>query len=203
MSDNNFSPIALRFATVFGYSPRMRFDVVVNMFVGMAVSAQEITLNSNGQAWRPHLYIDDACESIHRAIGCDYNHGELLVLNVGNNSNNVRIIDLVSILKGIVPSLKLEVMGQHSNSNCDLFADRKIKNGIDVRTYKVDFSKIEKIFPGYVAGVSLQEGISKLYTKLKEIQLDNRKFKDRGFYRLQQLEHLQAQGKINSQLVWC
>ena len=68
ISDKSFSPIALRFATVFGSSARIRFDVVVNMLVGMAVADKVITLNSDGKSWRPNLHIQDLCQSIKCAI---------------------------------------------------------------------------------------------------------------------------------------
>lgn len=64
IADDNFFPICLRFATVFGVSSRIRFDVVINMFLAMAITQQEIKLNSDGEAWRPNLYIEDACEAI-------------------------------------------------------------------------------------------------------------------------------------------
>ena len=64
LSDKNFVPIILRLATVFGYSPRIRFDVVINMLVGMGLTSRKIVLNSDGQSWRPHVYIDDVCITI-------------------------------------------------------------------------------------------------------------------------------------------
>ena len=63
LADKSFSPIALRLGTVYGMSPRIRFDVVINMFCGLALTSKKIILNSDGQAWRPHLHIDDACEA--------------------------------------------------------------------------------------------------------------------------------------------
>ena len=87
ISDQSFSPIALRFATIFGPSPRIRFDVVVNMLVGMAVSDGVMVLNSDGQAWRPNLHILDACEAVRCAIDLKYTGRELLVLNVGTVEN--------------------------------------------------------------------------------------------------------------------
>jgi len=64
IADSSFSPICLRFATIFGVSSRIRFDVVINMLVGMVLTEGEIKLNSDGEAWRPHLYIEDACSLI-------------------------------------------------------------------------------------------------------------------------------------------
>ncbi len=103
ISDQNFSPIALRLATVFGLSPRIRFDVVINMLTGMAVADGVIVLNSDGKAWRPNLHIKDVCRSVMRAIELDYQGGDLLVLNVGSDANNLQIIDVASIIQKIVP----------------------------------------------------------------------------------------------------
>ena len=58
VSDNNFRPIALRFSTAYGLSPRMRFDIVINMLVGMAVAKKKIVLNSDGTAWGPLLPVE-------------------------------------------------------------------------------------------------------------------------------------------------
>ena len=104
ISDKEFSPIALRFATVFGPSPRIRFDVVVNMLVGMGVSNHSIVLNSNGLSWRPNLHILDACEAIRCAIDLDYSDGKLLILNVGSEENNLQILEIAKIIQKVVPS---------------------------------------------------------------------------------------------------
>ena len=66
---------------------------MINMLSGMAVSQGKVILNSNGQAWRPHLYIEDVCEAFRCCVEWDYDGEELLVLNVGRNDNNWRIID--------------------------------------------------------------------------------------------------------------
>ena len=49
ISDKLFTPIALRFGTVYGMSPRIRFDVVINMLCGLALTTNKVVLNSNGQ----------------------------------------------------------------------------------------------------------------------------------------------------------
>lgn len=77
LADDSFSPIALRLATVFGLSPRIRFDLVVNMLCGMAVTSKKVALNSDGQAWRPHLHIEDVCEAFRCCIEWDYKGGKV------------------------------------------------------------------------------------------------------------------------------
>ena len=98
MADENFTPIALRFGTVYGISPRIRFDVVINMLCGLALTTNKVTLNSNGEAWRPHLHIDDVCQSFQRCIDWNPKKNELIILNVGQNKDNYRIIDIAKII---------------------------------------------------------------------------------------------------------
>jgi nucleoside-diphosphate-sugar epimerase len=79
LASKNFSPIALRFGTVYGLSSRIRFDVVIIMLCGLALTSKKITLNSNSQAWRPHLHIEDVCQSFHRCIEWNPDKGELII----------------------------------------------------------------------------------------------------------------------------
>ena len=64
LKSRKFNPIILRLATVYGISPRIRLDVVINMLTSMVVSTKKIKLNSNGLAWRPHLNIKDVANAI-------------------------------------------------------------------------------------------------------------------------------------------
>ncbi len=186
----NFSPIALRLATVFGSSPRIRFDLVINMLCGMSVTQKKIILNSNGLAWRPHLYIDDVCEAFRCCIEWDYNLGELLILNLGRNENNWRIIDVANFISNLVEDCKIEYISDKNINKNELFADRKIISGKDKRSYQVKFDKILNSLPNFQSNWTVEEGITKLISELKRWKLDENKFKQREFYRLQQLEYL-------------
>lgn len=203
ISDRTFSPIALRFATVFGPSPRIRFDVVINMLTGMAVSSQGIVLNSNGLSWRPNLHIFDACEAIRCAIELEHNTGELLVLNVGSDQNNLQVIEIAKIIQKIVPKCNLEFLSDNPLLDKEgLIRDRKIKDGGDNRTYKVSFDKIRKIMPNFDCKWDVESGVKDMVNKFNSILLTSNIFKSRGFYRLQQLEYLHKEGYISDDLLW-
>jgi nucleoside-diphosphate-sugar epimerase len=203
ISDSTFSPIALRFATVFGASPRIRFDVVINMLTGMAVSNQKIVLNSNGLSWRPNLHILDACEAIRCAIELEHNTGKLLVLNVGADNNNLQVIEIAKTIQKNVPNCKLEFLSDNPLLDKEgLIRDRKVKDGRDTRTYKVSFEKIKTVMPDFNCKWDVERGVIDMIELFKAIPLSNQLFKSRGFYRLQQLEFLHASGYISDDLFW-
>jgi len=205
ISDKDFSPIALRLATVFGFSPRIRFDVVINMLCGMAITDKKVVLNSNGQAWRPHLYIDDVCEAFRCCIEWNYNDGKLMILNVGRNDNNLKILDVAKIIQQSVPGCTLSFLGQGENADdeqTDLIKDRKINDGVDKRNYRVAFDKIHATLPGFEAKWTVEVGIHQLLKDLGDAKLTKSLFTQRDFYRLQQIEHLFKSGKLNEHLQW-
>jgi hypothetical protein len=72
---------------------------------------------------------------------------KILILNVGRNDNNLRIIDVAKIIQKLVPNSKLEYLKTTvQNSKNNLFVDRKIKKGKDSRTYKVSFDSLNQKF---------------------------------------------------------
>uniref|UniRef100_UPI00404803D7 NAD-dependent epimerase/dehydratase family protein n=1 Tax=Algoriphagus sp. TaxID=1872435 RepID=UPI00404803D7 len=202
LADKDFSPIALRFATVFGNSPRIRFDVVINMLTGMAVANKTIVLNSDGKAWRPNLHIQDVCNAVRCSIEYDYKGGELLVLNVGADENNLQVIDIAKIIQRSIPGCELKFLNENPELDREgLIRDRKVK-GEDTRTYKVSFEKITKELPGFKCEWNVERGVIDMADKLKDLNLDLATFKSRGFYRLQQLEYLYENGFISDDLYW-
>ena len=203
ISDREFSPIALRFATVFGPSPRLRFDVVINMLTGMAVANGAIVLNSNGLSWRPNLHILDACQAIQCAIGLDYREGELLILNVGADENNLQVIEIANTIQEAIPGCELKFLADNPELDKDgLIRDRKIKGGGDTRTYKVSFDQIKKVLPEFNCKWSIKRGVKDMAALFKSLPLSTEIFKSRGFYRLQQLEYLHANGYLSDELFW-
>lgn len=202
MSDSSFSPIALRFATVYGPSPRIRFDVVVNMLAGMAVSQGQMVLNSDGLSWRPNLHILDLCESIRCCLNWNYRGGDLMVLNVGDEKDNYSIMEIAKEVQKAIPKAELKFL--HQNPGLDkkgLIGDRKVK-GSDTRTYRVSFAKIRKTLPGFRCQWTLQKGIPNLVECLQKNKLTKKIFQSRKFYRLQHLEDLIKKGKLTNDLRW-
>jgi len=203
LADKNFSPVALRFGTVYGISPRIRFDVVINMLCGLAIVSKKITLNSDGQAWRPHLHIYDACESFRCCLDSELDSDELTVLNVGSNEDNYKIIDIAKAIKANVDGSELTYLDINSdNKDSDLIKDRKIQDGVDSRTYKVSFDKINETLPGFKCQWNVEKGITNLIAELKAIKLNKDIFNQRDFYRLQQLEFLHKSKQIDDNLFW-
>jgi nucleoside-diphosphate-sugar epimerase len=128
MQDKNFSVIALRQGTVSGYSPRMRFDLVVNTMFKFAVSEGEITVN-NPAIWRPILAIKDAATAYTRAV--EANEDISGIFNVASGNYTVgEIGDLVK--SGVKKYLDLDIR-------------LNIKHIQDYRNYKVSIEKAKKV----------------------------------------------------------
>ena len=203
LAEGSFSPIVLRFGTVYGLSPRIRFDVVINMLCGLALTTNKVTLNSNGMAWRPHLHIEDVCESFRCCIDWNPKVGKLTVLNVGLNEDNFRVIDIAKIIHSNVIGSELNYLdGSIDDNGNDLVKDRKIQDGVDTRSYKVSFDRIHKVLPNFKCKWTVEKGIKDLLNKLNNIELSNETFNRREFYRLQQIEFLHKENQINDDLFW-
>lgn len=127
LADENFLPTILRFSTVYGLSPRMRFDLVVNALSKKAVKDKEITI-FGGNQWRPLIHVSDASEAIFQVLKAPFEKVANQIFNVGSNSENYRISDIGEMVKKNIPGTDLKTIG-----NMD-----------DKRSYRVDFSKIEK-----------------------------------------------------------
>ena len=204
IADKNFFPICLRFATIFGVSKRIRFDVVINMLVGMAITNKKIILNSNGMAWRPSLYIEDACSAIEHAIKYKKkkNDDKILILNIGRNDNNLTVIDIANKIKNAVKGSEIIFLNKYKDLNNNLITDRKIKNGKDTRTYKVSFNKIKKKFTNYRCRHTIQQGIKKMIKELIKLKLNKKIFYNKKFYRLQYFEYLYKRKLVDNSLKW-
>ena len=90
-----------------------------------------------------------------------------------------------------VKGCKLEFLNQQTNRKADdLIKDRKIQDGVDKRTYQVNFDRIHEQLPNFKAKWDVPSGVNQLLGELVNWRLDDIKFKQREFYRLQQVEHL-------------
>lgn len=145
--DKNIDGIILRLATVYGHSPRPRFDLVVNTMIGTSYFQNKIVVNGGNQ-WRPVVHVKDVAQAIYLAL-TSKNH-KYKIYNVGSNEQNYKISDLGYLIHKKVPQVKL------------------IQNvsSIDNRSYKVNFDRIVKDL-GFKAEYSIDDAVDELYEAFK------------------------------------
>jgi nucleoside-diphosphate-sugar epimerase len=117
----------LRFSTVYGASPRLRFDLTVNEFTRDAYLKRELVIFGE-QFWRPYCHVYDLANSVVTALESDVTKVNGEVYNVGDTSENYTKKMLVEQISKIIPDLKINYV--HSAE--------------DPRDYRVNFDKIAK-----------------------------------------------------------
>lgn len=144
--DGNFSPTILRMATLFGCSPRMRFDLVVNILSAKAYFEKKIPI-SGGEQYRPVLHVKDAADAYIKCLEAPIEKIGGEIFNVGFNRLNYRILDLGKEIKKIIPDASIKI-------------EKEVK---DERSYYVDFNKINKILKyEYEQKYSIIDGVKEL-----------------------------------------
>lgn len=186
--NNNFNCTILRPATVFGSSPSMRFDIVINMLIGMSITYRKILLNSDGSAYRPFIYIDDLINFFISSLDLKEN---FLVLSAGFNSYNYSIKSIANKISKINNS-KILLLGM---KNSNLHKDDLIKNNKDERSYTVDFSLAKKKI-NIKPKLKFDEAINKTFKDISKILINNN-FESKNFYRLNKIRYLINRGIIN------
>lgn len=180
----NFSPVMLRNATVYGISPNLRLDLVVNNLIGSALSTGKIKLTSDGTAWRPLLHVEDMASAFVRCLKASKNEVSGKFFNVGSNQGNHKVIQIAEKIAQKIPDSEIEIVN---------------KNNKDNRSYRVNFDKIgEEI--GFKTKWNLDDGIKQIYDAMKDKCLSVEYFSDKSFHRLKYLKWLLEQGTIDQDL---
>ena len=132
LADKNFKILIFRPATVFGPSPRFRSDIILNNFVGSAVTTKKIRIHSDGKPWRPILHINDMCKILVESLKIDINEKiNGTAINMGVQGGNYTVKKLANLVRQTLPGTKI------------VFDENPSK---DQRTYKVSFDKLYKVF---------------------------------------------------------
>jgi nucleoside-diphosphate-sugar epimerase len=187
LASDGFSPTFLRNGTVYGISPRMRFDTVYNDLIGSAVANGKVVIYSDGKPWRPVVHVQDLSRAFLKVLEAPIADVHNHAFNNGANHLNHQIIELAQVAVQTVPGCKLEVLAQSS---------------ADQRTYKTDFSKFGRLFPDFEFRWTIQDGAKELYEGLKAIRLTRDDFVDRRFTRLKWLRYLLDADRLDSTLRW-
>ncbi len=149
-ADENFHPIILRFGTLYGLSPRMRFDLVVNTMAAHAYINKRIVVDG-GTQWRPLLHVADAATACVAALEAPLSKVSGQIFNVGDTKENYQIQDIAKAVQASFPKASIELL--------DTVKDR--------RDYRVSFKKINRLM-GWHASRTLSEGIGEMASALRK-----------------------------------
>lgn len=159
----DYAPTVLRFATAFGISQRMRFDLTINEFTREMYLGRDL-LVYDANTWRPYCHVMDFSYVIRRVLEAPQDIVAFEVFNVGGDGNNFTKQMIVDEILKHIPKGKVSYQ----------------KKGIDPRNYRVDFTKInERLFfePQY----TVSDGITELLSALR-LGLFNNVDSHKNFY---------------------
>jgi nucleoside-diphosphate-sugar epimerase len=139
-------PILFRFATLFGLSPRTRFDLIINQFVLEAIEKRHLIIYQKNYN-RSFVHIRDIAKALTMALESDIAKVGSQIFNVGSNRGNHTKEELISVIRKYVSGVTIEY--------------KDLTFGGDMRDIKVSFDKIERVL-GYKAEVTVEEGIKEL-----------------------------------------
>ncbi len=185
LADDSFSPTYLRNATAYGFSPRLRLDIVVNNLTAVAMTTGEVCLQSDGSPWRPLVHVEDISRSFLAMLEAprELVHDE--AFNVGRAEDNVQVRDIAELVRKAIPGSKVT------------FATEA---GPDLRDYRVDFSKLTAVFPDLDLRWNVPAGVDELVREYAAHDFTHDDFVSSSFVRLRRIQELLSAGVIDDML---
>jgi nucleoside-diphosphate-sugar epimerase len=185
LADASFSPVYLRNATAYGWSPRLRLDLVVNDLVASGWLTGEVRVLSDGTPWRPVVHAEDVAGAFVAALDAPRETVHDRAFNVGFSGDNHRVRDLAHIVAEALGRGRVTISGE---------------TGPDPRSYRVDFSRFASAFPHLRQRWDASRGAADLAARFRELTLTNA---DRPrFERLRRLAELRDLGRLSASLRW-
>jgi dTDP-4-amino-4,6-dideoxygalactose transaminase/nucleoside-diphosphate-sugar epimerase len=164
---------ALRMATLYGLSPRMRFDLAINLMVMNAVTRRAIFVLGGGRQWRPFVHVRDAAQAYLTAMEAPAELIDRETFNVGSDDHNFQIQELAWLVRDALPHLEVQVT--------------TVPDDADRRSYRVGFGKLAAAL-GYRPGCDLTASIVEIARAIQSGRLGD--CSDTRFYTVKHMKSL-------------
>src|SRR5690606_1175686 len=185
MAGPDFSPVILRNATAYGFSPKLRLDLVVNNLAACAFTRRKIVLESDGTPWRPIVHVEDIADAFIAALDAPVEQVHSRTFNVGCTAENYQVRDIAEAIR--------DALGR-----CEIVLAPKA--GPDRRTYRVNCDRISGGLNGYRPRWTLRDGVNQLLDAFESHGLDEEQFRSPRYYRLAAIKERQARGELDQYL---
>ncbi|MCB1022255.1 MAG: SDR family oxidoreductase [Acidobacteria bacterium] len=187
MNDDDFEVVSLRNATAYGFSPRLRLDLVVNYFTAGAAAWGKLTVKSDGLAWRPLVHVKDIARAFSAVLDAEAAAVAGEIFNVGSVKENYQVREIIDIVKTVIPSCEVE------------YAEGA---GPDARSYRVDASKIERTI-GFELDWTVEQGVREMKAAFDEYGMTAADLEGPRFHRMPKLKQLLASGAVREDMSVC
>ena len=179
MVDDNFCPVILRKGTIYGFSPRMRYDLVVNSFVKDGMSKGILTLHNGGEMWRPLIDVRDVANTYIAALQASENEVKGKIFNISHK--NFRISEVALRVKEALHEcgIKVEIRPEYSYTG--------------VRSYRVLAEKSKSVLHA-AAKVSIEESVVSMVEKIREYGYTN--FDNPRYYNIRWMQLLENAQRV-------
>ncbi len=184
LTSSGLSPVCLRNGTVYGVSPRMRLDTVVNDFVGSAVARDRIDMRTEGRAWRPLVHVEDVARAYAAVLTASDEAVSGQTFNVVRSDENYRIVDVADAVVD-------NVSGCVRSKPTDVF---------DKRSYRVDGTKLAEALPKLSMRWTLEQGIRQLRDAFQTNGLTPGVWRSDRFRRMLRLQSQMERGLLDATL---
>lgn len=187
LADAGFAPVFLRAGTAYGWSPMIRFDLVLNNLTAWAASHGVIPLKSDGSAWRPVVHVADIAAAYVALLEAPQGAVSCQAFNVGSTAENYRVRALADVVQEGFPDCPIELAAEAT---------------ADVRCYRVNCDKLARTLPQFRTLWTAPRGVAELRDALQGAEVDARDFEGPRFQRVAYLKRLLAEGRIDETLRW-
>lgn len=184
LADGTFTPVFARNATAYGYSPRLRGDLVVNNLVGSAVTTGAAVLHSDGRAWRPLVHVEDLARALLTLVEAPDSAVHARTFNVGSTEHNYRVNDIAATVARLVEGSSI---------------DYARGAGPDRRNYRVSCDRLRDEL-GFTPRWTLDRGIRQLADCCAEYRFTADDLSGPHTQRLQRIHQLLAAGRLTGDL---
>jgi nucleoside-diphosphate-sugar epimerase len=186
LADDDFSPTFLRNATAYGFSPRLRGDLVVNDLVGNALLTGEVRLRSDGMAWRPLVHAEDIAAAFLALLEAPRETVHARAFNVGDSAENYLIRTVAELVQEVVGGVVTFASGA----------------GADARNYRVSCDLIAREVPTFQPRWTLRKGVEQLAEAYQRHGLTMDALMGERHQRLRRITALQQAGALDNALRW-
>lgn len=186
LAGSEFVPVSMRNATVFGISPRLRLDIVLNNLAAWAHTTGRIRLLSDGTAWRPLVHVRDVAKTTLALLDAPEEQIGGEAYNVGTGAQNYLVRDLAEVLASV--------------TGCAI--EFAAGSSADDRSYRVDFSKLARAFPDLVLDWDAERGAQELVDAYRHVGLTTEDFNGNRYVRLRRLASLLERDELDGSLHW-